>query len=248
MLKLMKYELRKTWLTKLILLGIAAVLEIVFLIGLYADKDNWLGLSIGLLTLLAIGGLVTVGVQSVVTLHRDMNTRQSYMLFMTPHSCYTILGAKVLENGLSILLGGAFFFGLGALDLTLMAARHNELNRLIDYVQEIVRTFNEAIPLNMGGVASLVFSVLAGWISSVTMAYLAVVISTALLTGKKWNGFVSFLFYIILNSATSWIVGKIAGTVEEIQGKLILTGGVWLLFACVMYVIAARIMEKDLSV
>ena len=102
MFKLMKYEFRKTWITKLILLGVTAVAEAVYLYGLYAEKDNPLSVAIGLLVLLAVGGVLVIGLESVLTLHRDMNTKQSYMLFMTPNSSYKILGAKVLENGLSM--------------------------------------------------------------------------------------------------------------------------------------------------
>ena len=53
MLKLMKYEFKKTWITKLILLGVTAVAEIAFLVGLYADKEGPLGLSIFVLMMLA---------------------------------------------------------------------------------------------------------------------------------------------------------------------------------------------------
>ena len=40
MLKLMKYELRKTAFSKLVLLVITAVAEIAFLIGVFWKKDN----------------------------------------------------------------------------------------------------------------------------------------------------------------------------------------------------------------
>ena len=107
---LMKYEFRKTLIAKLIILGTTAVLEILFLLGLYTKHDSLAGYSTIMLTMLAFGGVLFIGLQSVMTLHRDMNTKQSYMLFMTPNSSYKILGAKVLENGLSILMACAFFF------------------------------------------------------------------------------------------------------------------------------------------
>ena len=120
MMKLMKYEIRKTMMVKWIILGIAALLEVAFLIGLWADKNEMLAVSVVLLVLLAFGSILVIGLGSILTLHRDMNTRQSYMLFMTPNSSYRILGAKVLENGISIMLTGIFFFALGALDVTLL--------------------------------------------------------------------------------------------------------------------------------
>lgn len=46
MLKLMKYELRKTAFSKLVLLVITAVAEIAFLIGVFWKKDNILAMGI----------------------------------------------------------------------------------------------------------------------------------------------------------------------------------------------------------
>ena len=54
MFKLMIYEFRKTWITKLILLGITAAAEAAFLFNLYTDKEDGLVASIGILTLLAV--------------------------------------------------------------------------------------------------------------------------------------------------------------------------------------------------
>ena len=107
---LMKYEFRKTWFTKVIFLVMTALAEIAYLAGLYGKNDDVMGTGILFLVLLTVGGILVIGLESVVTLYRDMNTKQAYMLFMTPHSDYAILGAKVLECTLSILLASAFFF------------------------------------------------------------------------------------------------------------------------------------------
>jgi len=96
--KLLKYEIRKSLPVKLMILGLAAALELVFLIGLWGDNEKMLATGVLLLTFTAVTATTVVGLASVVILHRDMNTKQSYMLFMTPNSCYRILGAKVLET------------------------------------------------------------------------------------------------------------------------------------------------------
>ena len=82
MSKLLKYEFRKTWALKLIILGITAVAELAFLIALFLDQENHglIGLTCMLLFFIAMGGTMLIGVQSVLTLHRDMNTKQGYML------------------------------------------------------------------------------------------------------------------------------------------------------------------------
>ena len=128
--KLLKYELRKTWMIKLIALGLTAVAEIVFLLGLGMKNEKMLAISTVCLVMLTFGSIMVIGLYSLIVLHRDLNTKQSYMLFMTPNSSYKILGAKVLENGLSMLLAGVAFFALGMLDVTALFAQQGMLKNL----------------------------------------------------------------------------------------------------------------------
>ena len=251
MLKLMKYEFRKTWITKLILLGVTAVAEIAFLMGLYVERETTLGLSVMLLVFLALGGIAMIGLYSVMTLHRDMNTKQSYMLFMTPNSSYSILGAKVLECGLSILIGGAFYFALGTLDITLLFAKSGELNRLWSAIQDFLShlTFaNHQLLIDMKGMAAFVFCLLAGWIVTVITAYFAVVISAALLNGKRFNGLLSFVVFLTLSWFIGWVAQTATASIPSINVLLLVDGAISLAFTAVMYVITAIIMERKLSV
>lgn len=247
MIKLMKYELRKTLTTKLILLGITAAAQIMFLIGLYAEKSTLLGFGMGILFTLAMCGTMVIGLQSVVTLHRDMNTKQSYMLFMTPNSSYKILGAKVLENGLSILIIGAFFFALGALDVTLLFAKESNLQELWSMIERLIHSFNESVKIDAAGIACFLFSMLTGWIAVVSAAYLADVISSALLNGKKYNGLLSFVIFIALFIFLTWLDQKLVSA-QEINRYMLIAGGVSLLLSAGMYVATAQIMERKLSV
>ncbi|MBQ6383054.1 MAG: hypothetical protein IJQ88_09550 [Clostridia bacterium] len=251
MLKLMKYELRKTWSTKAILLAVTAIVEIAYLIGLYADKEGTMSVSVLLLILLAFGGVMVIGLESILTLHRDMNTRQSYMLFMTPNSCYKILGAKILECGVSILLTGAFFFALGVLDITLLFAKEGQLSRLWETVQQFLSHFSvngRALDISVRTMSAVAFVLLTAWISLISTAYLADVISAALLNGKKHNGFVSFLLFILLSYVTNRAAGLITASIHDSYTLMMVYGLIDLAFAAVMYVVTAMIMERKLSV
>ena len=214
--------------------------------------EDTLAATIALLTLLAIGGVLVIGLESVITLHRDMNTKQSYMLFMTPNSCYKILGAKVLECSLSILITGACFFALAALDITLLFAKEGELNQIWEMIQQFLQqiTINgRELVFDLPTIAAVVFHLLTSWISTVCTAYLAVVVSAALLNGKRFNGLLSFVLFLILFWFTGW------GTQQAIHGmagttiqSMMVSGCIELIFAAIMYVITAQIMEKKLSV
>ncbi|MBQ9264889.1 MAG: hypothetical protein IJ189_11875 [Clostridia bacterium] len=248
MSKLMKYEFRKTLATKLILLGITAVAEIAFLLGLYLEKTRLLATSVAILTLLAIGGILMIGLGSILIFHRDINTKQSYMLFMTPNSCYKILGAKVIENGLSILLGGAFFFTLGAIDIALLFAKEGNIQEMWKWIEDLIHSINKNIQLDAKGLACVTFGLLSSWIATVTTAYLAEAVSAALLNGKKYNGVLSFALFLVITILLSWLGQKATQAIVSVNLGFLIQGGIFLLASGLMYVATAQTMERKLSV
>ena len=248
MSKLMKYEFRKTLATKLVLLGATLLAEIAFLIGLWGNYNRMLATGMILLMFLAIGGCTVIGLASVVVLHRDMNTKQSYMLFMTPNSSYRILGAKMIENGVSILLTGACFFALAALDVSLVFAHENRLAEFWDMVTKILKSMDERLTIDFPTLSALCFNLLVAWISTVTAAYLGVVISTALLSGKRFSGLVSFLVIVLLLWFVSWIQQLITNPIPSIRTSLWIASVVALVCSGIMYFLTATVMDRKLSV
>ena len=246
MLRLLKYELRKTQFSKLVLLGITLVAQAVFLAGLWGKKEDTLAIGAFLLFAIAIVGIALMGILSVVTLHRDMNTKQGYMLFMTPNSCYRILGAKVIECALSLLLAGAFFFGLGSLDFSLLLGEGTN-KQIWDMFNQMVRTINQHIVLDAPHISALIFEIIATWLCTITTAYLADVISSSLLNGKKGGLLITFLIFLLLNYGISKLLQLVPSTIGVIP-VLLWQGVIALVLAGIMYVITARLMEKYLSV
>ena len=246
MLRLLKYELRKTQFSKLVLLGITLVAQAVFLAGLWGKKEDTLAIGAFLLFAIAIVGIALMGILSVVTLHRDMNTKQGYMLFMTPNSCYRILGAKVIECALSLLLAGAFFFGLGYLDFSLILGEGTN-KQIWDMFNQMVRTINQHIVLDAPHISALIFEIIATWLCTITTAYLADVISSSLLNGKKGGLLITFLIFLLLNYGISKLLQLVPSTIGVIP-VLLWQGVIALVLAGIMYVITARLMEKHLSV
>ena len=246
MLRLLQYELRKTQFSKLVLLGITLVAQAVFLAGFWGKKAEPLAIGAFLLFSIAIIGIALMGILSVVTLHRDMNTKQGYMLFMTPNSCYRILGAKVIECALSLLLAGAFFFGLGYLDFSLILGEGTN-KQLWDMFNQMVRTINQHIVLDAPHISALIFEIIATWLCTITTAYLADVISSSLLNGKKGGLLITFLIFLLLNYGISKLLQLVPSTIGVIP-VLLWQGVIALVLAGIMYVITARLMEKYLSV
>ena len=247
MKNLIKYEFRKTWMAKLIILGIAAFAELAFLITLYLNKEGMNAATIVALTFLAMGGVMYIGIQSVVTMHQDMNTKQGYMLYMTPNSCYRILGGKVIENGISMFLAGAFFFALGVLDVTLLFGHHGELNRLWSMVQDLLRSLQLETKVDLSFFLAAAVAMLCAWLSTVVTAYLADVISTCVLYGKRFNGWLSFLLFILLTWGFSALEQACTRHLAVVP-MLYATAAIAVACTALMYWVTAFLMDRHLSV
>ncbi len=248
MKNLIKYEFRKTLSVKLILLGTAALAQLAFMIGLWTGRERIYSLGAFILLLLAFVGVAVIGLTSVLILHRDMNTKQSYMLFMTPNSCYKILGAKVIENGISLLLATVFFFALGALDVSMLMAHEGRLADLWSLVTQFLEGIDSRITLDTETLMSFAFGLLASWFSTVTCAYLADVVSTALLKGKRWNGLGSFALFILLSALMNWALLRLTDGIASVRTVFLVQAGISMVFSAIMYVLTAQIMERKLSV
>ena len=248
MLKLFKYEFMKTRLSKLIILGITLVLEIAFAASLLKNDDELQAICVLLLVLFATVSILWLGLQSILTLHKDMNTRQSYMLFMTPNSSYKILGAKVLENATSVLLGGVFFCALGVLDLTLLMDHHQALDQLMEMFQDVLESFSKNIRFDTYSILTFCLYTLISWLSTVTLAYFAVIISAALLGGKKGNLFISFLIFLGLTILLSMLLGVVTPATMAVGTVHLIRSAICLFVIAIFWFFSAWIMDKYLSV
>ena len=246
MLRLLKYELRKTLFSKLVLAGVTLIAQAIFLIGLWGHKDNTLAVGAVLLFFIAVIGIGLMGILNLACLHKDMNSKQGYMLFMTPNSCYKILGAKVIECGLSILIAGAFYLALGILDFSLILGQGTN-EQIWKMLTEVISSINSQIVLDAPHISALVFSMLACWLCTVTIAHLSDVVSSSLLNGKKANWIITFLIFLALNYGISQLLTLVPSSIGIIP-VLVWQGVIAIVLAGVMYVITARLMEKYLSV
>ena len=247
MLKLMKYEFRKTMFSKAVLLIITALAELAYLVGVFAKLEDTMGWGIVGLSMCAMIGIFYIGIESLIVFHKDLNTKQSYMLFLTPNSSYRILGAKIVENGIAIFAAGAFFVALAALDATIGILYIGGLKEFLDIMGEVVKSIQINIDIQPDHILMTFLAGLASWMMMIVTGYLAIVLSATVLAGKKFSGFVSFLIYLLI----SWISGRLMNLVPamhdfHIQFGLIIA--VAFVIILVMYAVTGWIMEKKLSV
>ena len=252
MFNLFKYELKKSLGMKIVMLCITAILEIFFLIGLYGGSERIFGTSTFILFVLALVSTIIIGLHSMRMLANDLNTKQAYMLFMTPNNSFKILGAKVLENGVSIILAGVFFTVLGILDVTLMVAKYETLSAALDYAKILLEYYDLAV-INIGIVVSVIAELIAHWLYVVSVGFFAIVLCATVFNGRKWNVMASFGIFIGILIAINNILGLIlipfTPTLGNIgYGFFYLQAAIYLVLSIIMYFVTAWMMDNKLSV
>ena len=96
MLKLTKYELRKNLLGIGIVAGIICVLQALFMFFCLTENLNYTSLFGGLLIIAASVSYFIVFIFGVVTYYRELSSKSSYLIFMTPNSSLSIITSKLL--------------------------------------------------------------------------------------------------------------------------------------------------------
>lgn len=247
MLKLFKYEAIKNRLSKLLVAAITLVLEALFCYGVFKEDNKFITITSLVLFLLATFSIVWFGIQSVVTLHKDLNSRQAYMLFMTPNSNYKILGAKVLENAVSVLLCGVFFGLLGFIDYTLIRNNVQALDEMIEMMNTIFSELVANIRLDPMAIIAFGSYMIFNWLSTITVAYLAVIMVSSVLKEKKGSMLIAFLIFLALNALFNLLFGLVPETVDSTTANL-LRSAISVVIIVITYYFSALIMEKKLSV
>lgn len=253
MLKLMKYEFRKQAFSKMVILVLVGLIELLFFFGIVTDNNNVIGTSMGILTLFTIGALFFLAFESIVTFNNDLKQKCSYMLFLTPHTSYSIVGAKVLAAAIQIALAGIAFFLVYFLNAVVLLGKYDQLEaitRLINqFLQEVL-----SMNIQLKDFAAVAAFIVTGWISTVTVAFFSITLSTTFLANVKFKGLVSFIIFIAMNYVFGKIVNMTLGQAFDVDNLRNLTMFYTLIslymlcFTIITYVGTSWMLEKKVSV
>ena len=198
-----------------------------------------------LLFLCGVCGIAVLGVQSMMTLHRDMNTKQSYMLFMTPKSCYAILGAKLMEGVLSILIAAGLCAGVAWLDAGLISQHFSQVQEITEFLRQIAQMVR--VNMDLMSIVNFCTNLLFSWIFMLTTAYFADVLVSSVFRGKKMGGLLAFVLFLVLNVLLNRAIEAVPVS-GDTTTQLLVNSGLCVAASVVMYIATARIMETKLSV
>lgn len=195
MLKLMKYEFRKSALSKLIILALATILEVIFVIGMVIGNQDYQAFGLGLMTMLAFAATFYVAFESISVLSKDLKTKNSYMLFLTPHTSYAIVGAKVLASGIQIILTGLAFLFIFIADGFALVAQYSSIAMIKDMIQAFFQKLTQS-ELRLDTIVLMFILMLLFWVFITTLSFFSITLSTTVLANNKLKGVLSFAIFI----------------------------------------------------
>ncbi len=242
---LLYYELRKTRASKVILGAVMGTLEVVYLLAMLTRDKVAAPMSGILLVIAGAGGTLYLSLESVLALHRDLRTEQGVMVFMTPHGCRKILGAKMLQTLISLAVAGGVFVGLAWLDVTLALHRFSKGMAFWETGDMLVTQYvNPSLSYRDGTLLMSFFAVyVANWLNITAMAFLADIVAVSVMPGSRRSGFLAFAVFAVLGFLTLWVQTALPA-LPRYRQSLLLASGVALAQAAVMYVAGAALMSK----
>lgn len=246
MSKLLKSEFRKSKNVTLAILLIIVIGEILFLAGSLAGTVALLTFGALVLVLAATFGIFIVALLSIDILHRELNTTQSYMLFLTPRNSYQILGSKILSGAISISILTVLFAVLAALDLIMIGAYEVGFPALADGIKKALG--EASMPADFAqSIAAAAAIAYGSWLFLIVTAYFAVILQATLLRGKRGSGWLSFFLFLVLAGVISFLQNKLVLLVPA-AFEAAVRSGIYAVFIILLFCFGGWIMDRKLSV
>lgn len=187
MFKLVKYELRSTYLT---ILAICISVIIASLL-LMTKKNTWDVAVTGLSVCLTIGAIIVIFISSLKIMSKYLYEDSGYLLFTLPQSGISIITSRLITALIEISI--VTFVSISMCYLT---------------VTEKV-AFSFFTDLNLSAFLYFIIEYIWMIITLLSFIYFCMVIGKVALKGKKLGKIGSFIIFIILTVAMVWLGTKI---------------------------------------
>jgi ABC-2 type transport system permease protein len=187
MFKLVKYELRSTFLT---IIGICITVIIASLL-LMTKKASWDVAVTALSVCLTIGAIIVIFISSLKIMSKYLHEDSGYLLFTLPQSGVSIIISRLITALIQISI--VAFVALSMCYLTV--------------TDKLVFSFFKDVKVSV--ILYSIISYIWAIIFSLTFIYFCMVIGKVALKGKKLGKIGSFIIFILLSLAISWLSFKI---------------------------------------
>ena len=206
MLKLIKYEFRRSHTSLLVMLAVALMLYLAAPLGALLDREGLMGVSLFALMFYCFAAYVYVLIRGVTAYSGELSTRSGYLMLMVPRSTLSIVLSKLLFTLCFAIVMLAVCIVACVGSASIFMDEVFDVRGLIPMLKYVA--LNMEIDLSALGFFCLyaVVSALISVISIVSMGYLAVTLSAAIAARSKGAKLLSAALFIVLLI----LVGKVS--------------------------------------
>ncbi|MDO5423504.1 MAG: hypothetical protein Q4F41_07240 [Eubacteriales bacterium] len=214
MFKLMKYEFRKNRNTLLAIGGGLLLLQLYFLFNIltFNETEEKLTVSAIFLYLYAIVCFFAVFILAAYNYSRELNSKSSYLIFMTPTSSYTILFSKLLSTLILGIAIAAVLGVLGAVDMNLYSQAIPESEDFASLLRFALETLGFSVGTILLNILTGILTFLVNFFAIVSLVYLSVTLSATFLQNSKLKSVLSVLLFLLL----TYLVSKVTSVLPVI--------------------------------
>ena len=205
MFKLIKYEYRKDIVSYIVVASVILVLEAYLAFSLLIKSNTNVAIATMLFMMCGWAVIMFIMIMGVVSFSRELNSRSSYMTFMTPNSAFKIVGAKYITLLFTTLLVTSLFGLFGYIDIQIAMAQYKNVKNMKEMVDMILSLADTSLSGIFASVAAMVVNIWISIFTTVSMAYFAVTLSCTILANKKGKGWLAFAFFIAIRIILSVI-------------------------------------------
>lgn len=199
MLKLIKYEFRKNRTVLLTIGGGTLLLQLLYLFQFFQKNPDKMAVTGIVLILWCSIFQSIVFILAVTNYARELNSRSSYLIFMTPNSSYSIIFSKMittLVEGITLILLTVL---LAWADVNLYSSVVPEASGFVALIRHMLESAGVPVDEILLSVLSGIATYLVLFFAIISLAYLAVTLCATFLQNSKAKYVISvFLFLLFL--------------------------------------------------
>lgn len=213
MLKLVKYEFRKSLYSILVFVGILFALEFFFLYQYMKGSEEGVVAGAALLYLSTMVCFFMVFAFGIITYSKELSSKSSYLVFMTPNSTLKIVASKYLYTFLFGVLLVVILICLGLFDFNLMADMFGSELEFIEMIVEWMEEMGISVTVMVTNLLAGIVEFLVIFFMIISMAYFAITLSATALQNKKGKGIISVLLFV----GIFWLAVQLEGFIPSLN-------------------------------
>lgn len=246
MLKLMKYEFRKQLFSKIVIAVILGVLTLYFGVMCFIDRPDAAAVAVAVMSFSMVIATIYVAIEGISVYSKELDTKQGYLLFMTPQPGCKILGAKLISSIAQGFITVAIYAVVGLLCGMMLIAAYSDYREFLEFIREIMEmSFN--IQVDIGSIVRMLVTLFVMWAFILTLGMFVLTLVHTVLNRGKLTSFLCNIGYIVMIFAVIKAYDSISA-MSGFFGTYVFLICYYAVISLALYAAASWLIDKKLSV